>query len=33
MSSRVFQSLDINHDGRLNKDEFSKMPPLGMEER
>ncbi|GAB1720017.1 MAG: hypothetical protein NTAFB09_17480 [Nitrosospira sp.] len=33
MSSRVFQSLDINHDGRLNKDEFSKMPPLGVEER
>ncbi|HVW64831.1 MAG TPA: hypothetical protein VHB01_07430 [Nitrosospira sp.] len=33
MSRQVFQSLDINHDGRLNKDEFSKMPPLGVEKR
>ena len=33
MSSRIFESLDINHDGRLNKDEFSKMPPLRVEER
>jgi hypothetical protein len=33
MSSRVFESLDINHDGRLNRDEFSKMPPLRVEEK
>lgn len=33
MSSRVFKSLDINHDGRLSRDEFGKMPPLRVEER
>jgi hypothetical protein len=33
MSSRIFESLDINHDGRLNRDEFSKMPPLRVEEK
>ena len=33
MSSRVFKSLDINHDGKLSKDEFSKMPPLHVDER
>jgi hypothetical protein len=33
MSSRIFESLDINHDGRLNQDEFSKMPPLRAEEK
>lgn len=28
MPARVFKSLDIDRDGRLNKDEFSAAPPL-----
>ncbi len=28
MPARTFRSLDIDRDGRLNKDEFSKAPPI-----
>ena len=28
MPTRTFRSLDIDRDGRLNKDEFSKTPPI-----
>jgi Ca2+-binding EF-hand superfamily protein len=33
MSPRIFRSLDTDHDGRLNQDEFSKMPPLRADEK
>jgi Ca2+-binding EF-hand superfamily protein len=28
MPSETFNTLDIDRDGRLNKDEFSKVPPI-----
>ena len=28
MPARIFKSLDIDRDGRLNKDEFSATPPI-----
>ena len=28
MPAQTFKSLDIDRDGRLNKDEFSKAPPI-----
>lgn len=28
MSPQVFRSLDIDRDGRLNRDEFTKVPPI-----
>jgi hypothetical protein len=28
MPTETFKSLDIDRDGRLNKDEFSKAPPI-----
>ncbi len=28
MPAETFKSLDIDRDGRLNKDEFSKAPPI-----
>jgi hypothetical protein len=28
MPSSTFEALDIDRDGRLNKDEFSKAPPV-----
>lgn len=28
MPKQVFESLDIDRDGRLNKEEFAKMPPV-----
>ena len=31
MSSRTFNSLDIDRDGRLNKEEFSKAPRIRLE--
>ena len=30
MPAETFKSLDIDRDGRLNKDEFSKAPPIKM---
>ena len=32
MPARIFESLDIDRDGRLNKDEFGKAPPMGSKE-
>jgi Ca2+-binding EF-hand superfamily protein len=29
MSPQVFRSLDIDRDGRLNRNEFTKVPPMG----
>lgn len=31
MSSQTYNSLDIDRDGRLNKDEFSKAPRIRLE--
>jgi Ca2+-binding EF-hand superfamily protein len=31
MSSQIFNSLDIDRDGRLNKEEFSKAPRIRLE--
>lgn len=28
MPARTFRSLDIDRDGRLNRDEFTKVPPI-----
>jgi Ca2+-binding EF-hand superfamily protein len=28
MSPQVFHSLDIDRDGRLNRNEFTKVPPM-----
>jgi Ca2+-binding EF-hand superfamily protein len=32
MPARTFESLDIDRDGRLNKDEFGEAPPMGLKE-
>lgn len=31
MSPRTFESLDIDRDGRLNQEEFTKAPPIELE--
>jgi Ca2+-binding EF-hand superfamily protein len=33
MPARTFESLDVDRDGRLNKDEFGKAPPMGSSEQ
>jgi Ca2+-binding EF-hand superfamily protein len=33
MPARTFESLDVDRDGRLNKDEFGKAPPMGSSKR
>jgi Ca2+-binding EF-hand superfamily protein len=32
MPARTFESLDVDRDGRLNKDEFGKAPPMRLNE-
>jgi Ca2+-binding EF-hand superfamily protein len=32
MPARTFESLDVDRDGRLNKDEFGKAPPMRLKE-
>jgi Ca2+-binding EF-hand superfamily protein len=32
MPARTFESLDIDRDGRLNKDEFGEAPPIRLKE-
>ncbi|MBA4141628.1 MAG: EF-hand domain-containing protein [Nitrosospira sp.] len=32
MPARIFNGLDIDRDGRLNKEEFTKMPPIRLNE-
>lgn len=32
MPARTFESLDVDRDGRLNKEEFGKVPPMGSNE-
>ena len=32
MPARTFESLDADRDGRLNKDEFGKAPPMRLKE-
>ncbi|WP_107695055.1 EF-hand domain-containing protein [Nitrosospira sp. Nsp2] len=32
MPARTFESLDVDRDGRLNKDEFGKAPPMRLDE-
>lgn len=31
MPKQIFEGLDIDRDGRLNRDEFAKMPPIPMD--
>jgi hypothetical protein len=33
MPARTFESLDIDRDGRLNKDEFGEAPPMRLKEK
>ena len=32
MPARTFESLDVDRDGRLNKDEFGEAPPMRLKE-
>ncbi len=32
MPAKTFESLDVDRDGRLNKDEFAKAPPMRLKE-
>jgi hypothetical protein len=32
MPARTFESLDIDRDGRLNREEFDKVPAMRLEE-